>query len=540
MMVPESKDAILVVGSYTGPTGRLEEERAAIFRVNEREAKETYKSPCGWISTIGVKGQTALAILNILGEKDRREEVLLSHDQGQTWINQGRIDPVHQKGGYISVVSIVVEDSATFWLRGHGPFLKSTDEGKSWKELESPLPFDAAGVDLPMVSNQVDDLILGGAGLARTRDGGRNWKTLSSDSTSVTDGLYVAHREYGKLRVGVISEKGIYWMSAIEGPYLASNISSQGGMVLLSVTRSQKTGKRLAIFGNDVELLASPDHGRTFLSKSVRVSSSDQLITTPYGSVWKVDIGRRVYRSAVRIVGMKKAAGSGNRLPPHTSREQDECLFALQDEPQTYCVWKIAKGEKRSKTGDLVARVTTDFKSGELEIVDDVYKDILHDLFECSHWEFVAVDTEDDPRIDSDYGVELKPWQPEALKYAQSQLPRSGLIMSHGEQPTTLPLLPLETSTNKKKEVLKEERVVRAKGGVVRAKGVGLAAFRQGRNVYYRYDWENVAFRWNHISHKTFGKFRGKSEFEVQRGSELDFEARLYGVEITKEEYENF
>lgn len=70
--------------------------------------------------------------------------------------------------------------------------------------------------------------------------------------------------------------------------------------------------------------------------------------------------------------------------------------------------------------------------------------------------------------------------------------------------------------------------------------GVPSEVFRQGRDVYWRYDWEDVAFRWEHGSRKTFQKFQGEDEFEAHSDSTLDREAQLGGVEITKEAYEQF
>ena len=70
--------------------------------------------------------------------------------------------------------------------------------------------------------------------------------------------------------------------------------------------------------------------------------------------------------------------------------------------------------------------------------------------------------------------------------------------------------------------------------------GVNSERFRQGRDVYFRYDWEDVAFRWEHAIRKTFRKFSGKPEKKVERGSKFALEAQLGGEEITKEEYENF
>ena len=71
--------------------------------------------------------------------------------------------------------------------------------------------------------------------------------------------------------------------------------------------------------------------------------------------------------------------------------------------------------------------------------------------------------------------------------------------------------------------------------------GVPSERFREGRDVYYRYEWENVAFRWEHESGKTFRKFSGKPEVEIdRRSSKLDAEAQLGGEEITKAEYERF
>ncbi|STQ91107.1 hypothetical protein [Iodobacter fluviatilis] len=61
------------------------------------------------------------------------------------------------------------------------------------------------------------------------------------------------------------------------------------------------------------------------------------------------------------------------------------------------------------------------------------------------------------------------------------------------------------------------------------------------RDVYIDYEYEEVMFRWDHVSQKTYVKFYGESEKHtpVDHKNRLFNDALLSGNEISKEQYEN-
>jgi hypothetical protein len=61
--------------------------------------------------------------------------------------------------------------------------------------------------------------------------------------------------------------------------------------------------------------------------------------------------------------------------------------------------------------------------------------------------------------------------------------------------------------------------------------------FRQGRDVYIDYPFEQVMLHWLHESHKVFRKFYGQEEEEISENSRLFADAELDGDEITAEQY---
>ncbi len=64
-----------------------------------------------------------------------------------------------------------------------------------------------------------------------------------------------------------------------------------------------------------------------------------------------------------------------------------------------------------------------------------------------------------------------------------------------------------------------------------------LEVFRQGRDVYIDYPFEDVMFRWEHQTGKVFGKFYGQPEREIERSSRLFHEAISAGQEISAHQY---
>lgn len=58
------------------------------------------------------------------------------------------------------------------------------------------------------------------------------------------------------------------------------------------------------------------------------------------------------------------------------------------------------------------------------------------------------------------------------------------------------------------------------------------------RDIYIDYDFEQVMFRWDHISKKQYRKFYGQDEeMEVPHDNRLYNDALISGDEITEAEY---
>ena len=64
-----------------------------------------------------------------------------------------------------------------------------------------------------------------------------------------------------------------------------------------------------------------------------------------------------------------------------------------------------------------------------------------------------------------------------------------------------------------------------------------LDIFRQGRDVYIDYRFEEAMFRWEHRTRKVFRKFYGEAEVEIDRTSRLFHEAISAGEQISAEQY---
>jgi len=64
-----------------------------------------------------------------------------------------------------------------------------------------------------------------------------------------------------------------------------------------------------------------------------------------------------------------------------------------------------------------------------------------------------------------------------------------------------------------------------------------LEVFREGRDVYIDYPFEDVMFRWEHKTGKVFRKFYGQAEGEIPYSSNLFHEAISAGQQITAEQY---
>ncbi|RYY37673.1 MAG: hypothetical protein EOP59_13660 [Sphingomonadales bacterium] len=69
--------------------------------------------------------------------------------------------------------------------------------------------------------------------------------------------------------------------------------------------------------------------------------------------------------------------------------------------------------------------------------------------------------------------------------------------------------------------------------------GVPQAAFREERDVYMIYSFEDVAFRWEQATGRVFRRFRGTGrESETDRMNRLFGDAQMGGRLATKEEYD--
>jgi hypothetical protein len=71
------------------------------------------------------------------------------------------------------------------------------------------------------------------------------------------------------------------------------------------------------------------------------------------------------------------------------------------------------------------------------------------------------------------------------------------------------------------------------------AMGIEFSAFGT-RDVYLDYDFEEVTYRWDHLTKTVYVKFYGEEEHPepVPGNNRLYTDSKLYGREITREEYE--
>lgn len=72
-------------------------------------------------------------------------------------------------------------------------------------------------------------------------------------------------------------------------------------------------------------------------------------------------------------------------------------------------------------------------------------------------------------------------------------------------------------------------------------RGVPSDAFREERDVYLIYSFEDVAFHWEHVSGRVFRRFRGTGRESVTvHSNRLYMDARMGGRLATREEYDNY
>ena len=72
-------------------------------------------------------------------------------------------------------------------------------------------------------------------------------------------------------------------------------------------------------------------------------------------------------------------------------------------------------------------------------------------------------------------------------------------------------------------------------------RGVPSDAFREGRDVYIIYSFEDVAFRWEHASGRVFRRFKSEGrESETVHSNRLYMDARMGGRLASREEYERY
>jgi hypothetical protein len=72
-------------------------------------------------------------------------------------------------------------------------------------------------------------------------------------------------------------------------------------------------------------------------------------------------------------------------------------------------------------------------------------------------------------------------------------------------------------------------------------RGVPSTAFRQGRDVYILYSFEEVAFHWEHASGRVFRRFKGTGrESETVHSNRLFADAQMAGRLATREEYARY
>jgi hypothetical protein len=70
--------------------------------------------------------------------------------------------------------------------------------------------------------------------------------------------------------------------------------------------------------------------------------------------------------------------------------------------------------------------------------------------------------------------------------------------------------------------------------------GVGKGPFFDERDVFVDYAFEQVMFRWDHVTKKIYKRFYGESEKAkpVSHDNRLYNDALRFGDEITREQYE--
>jgi hypothetical protein len=71
--------------------------------------------------------------------------------------------------------------------------------------------------------------------------------------------------------------------------------------------------------------------------------------------------------------------------------------------------------------------------------------------------------------------------------------------------------------------------------------GVPLAAFRQGRDVYIIYSFEEVAFHWEHDTRRVWRRFLQEGRQSATESSNRLFtDAQLYGRLASRLEYDEY
>ncbi|USQ96154.1 hypothetical protein [Caulobacter sp. RL271] len=72
-------------------------------------------------------------------------------------------------------------------------------------------------------------------------------------------------------------------------------------------------------------------------------------------------------------------------------------------------------------------------------------------------------------------------------------------------------------------------------------RGVPSDAFREGRDVYIIYSWEDVAFHWVQASGRVLRRFKGtRRESETDHSNRLFMDAKMGGRLATREEYDHY
>jgi hypothetical protein len=103
------------------------------------------------------------------------ESLFVSVDHGVTWTEASR-PPVGLTG-----TDIAYQDSVHWWAVGSGSLFKTSDAGKTWKEVSSTLPqgqFVLHVFDAQHAWALVFSYMSGGSGLIATGDGGHTWTKI--------------------------------------------------------------------------------------------------------------------------------------------------------------------------------------------------------------------------------------------------------------------------------------------------------------------------------------------------------------------------